>query len=329
MPSGFTGFTEFLYLTAAGGEYKRWLARIQSFCRTMSSFENPKNPKESQRIFARGAPGRRESKDSFEILGRRLSRPSSRSTRPAPAMQRIPENPRASHDDRDSRPIPEPDAPFVHTGRTSRAKNPKESQRIAPDSRCFRRCFEDALEILGRFQSQTPRLFTQAAPAEQRIPKNPRESHQTRDASGDTSQMLWRCSGGSRAHTHTPDESLRESQRIRRRAELQTTQGIPEHRRASRRNGVHVTHTHTSEMVLFFCLCQTKLKFISTSNAHVATPVPARRLRHPAVVHPNDARAERTRRNGTPTRRGRSQPAATKTQKPKNPTLPSFYRKTR
>ena len=203
MPSGFTGFTEFLYLTAAGGEYKRWLARIQSFCRTMSSFENPKNPKESQRIFARGAPGRRESKDSFEILGRRLSRPSSRSTRPAPAMQRIPENPRASHDDRDSRPIPEPDAPFVHTGRTSRAKNPKESQRIAPDSRCFRRCFEDALEILGRFQSQTPRLFTQAAPAEQRIPKNPRESHQTRDASGDTSQMLWRCSGGSRAHTHT------------------------------------------------------------------------------------------------------------------------------
>ena len=283
MPSGFTGFTEFLYLTAAGGEYKRWLARIQSFCRTMSSFENPKNPKESQRIFARGAPGRRESKDSFEILGRRLSRPSSRSTRPAPAMQRIPENPRASHDDRDSRPIPEPDAPFVHTGRTSRAKNPKESQRIAPDSRCF----------------------------------------------GDTSQMLWRCSGGSRAHTHTPDESLRESQRIRRRAELQTTQGIPEHRRASRRNGVHVTHTHTSEMVLFFCLCQTKLKFISTSNAHVATPVPARRLRHPAVVHPNDARAERTRRNGTPTRRGRSQPAATKTQKPKNPTLPSFYRKTR
>ena len=157
MPSGFTGFTEFLYLTAAGGEYKRWLARIQSFCRTMSSFENPKNPKESQRIFARGAPGRRESKDSFEILGRRLSRPSSRSTRPAPAMQRIPENPRASHDDRDSRPIPEPDAPFVHTGRTSRAKNPKESQRIAPDSRCF----------------------------------------------GDTSQMLWRCFGGSRAHTHT------------------------------------------------------------------------------------------------------------------------------
>ena len=248
-----------------------------------SGTSDAKNPRESSSIPRR----QRFSADS------RARRPvcSHRPHQPSKESQRIPENRtrlemlpemlrRCSGD---SRPIPEPDAPFVHTGRTSRTKNPKESQRIAPDSRCF----------------------------------------------GDTSQMLWRCSGGSRAHTHTPDESLRESQRIRRRAELQTTQGIPEHRRASRRNGVHVTHTHTSEMVLFFCLCQTKLKFISTSNAHVATPVPARRLRHPAVVHPNDARAERTRRNGTPTRRGRSQPAATKTQKPKNPTLPSFYRKTR